>query len=368
MKALGDLLQANLGKVYTAASAEIRLRGDRLYQAAVGSLDPEGRREGDYLRAQPDTRFDLASLTKLFTATAFFRLVDAGRVTPDAPVQSVLPGFSGFRAIRPYPDPLVSGQQVEVVPQTDELAEAGSVTFRHLLTHSSGLPAWINLREADDEAARLEMCLKTPFAYLTGTRAVYSDVGFILLGLAIERLADMTLDEAIQTLVQRPLNLSIRYGPIGDRNVAPTEFCAWRQRRLVGEVHDENAATLHGVAGHAGLFGTAADMASLGQLFLEEGGGLLSPGIVREATHRHIADRGLGWLMYSPDGSPGGHSASGTSFGHTGFTGTSLWIDPPRQLVCALLTNRVFFGRDPGGITQFRSLFHDTLFEALEDR
>ncbi len=367
MKALDDLLCENLGKVYTAASVEVRQHGAVLYRSAVGSLDLEGRLDGDYPHTRTDTLFDFASLTKLYTASAFFRLVDAGRVMIDAPVSSILPAFSGPRPIRPYPNPLNLAEQITVVPPTDELVDAGVVTFKHLLTHSSGLPAWINLREAATEQARLEMCLSTPFSYPTGTRTLYSDVGFILLGVAIERITDRPLNEAMKRLVQKPLDLTIRYGPIPPGNVVPTEFCQWRQRRIVGEVHDENSATLHGVAGHAGLFGTAADVATLGQVYLANGG-FISPRLARESTRPQIDDRGLGWATRSAQESSSGRYFSPDSYGHTGFVGNSVWVDPQRQLVCALLTNRVFFGRDPEAITRFRPLFHDTLIEALEGR
>lgn len=369
MKAVDDLLREGLGKVYTAASAEIRQHSAAIYRAAVGSLDPEGQLGAgcsDCPPARPNTLFDFASLTKLFTATAFFRLVDSGRVMLDAPVKSILPRFDGLRPIRPYPDPLNPGREIEVVSPTGEQVDAGAVTFIHLLTHSSGLPAWLNLRDADTEEARRELCLGTSFSYPTGTRVVYSDIGFILLGMAIEQLTDRPLNEAMKRLVQKPLELAVRYGPIPPGNVAPTEFCAWRQRRIVGEVHDENAATLHGVAGHAGLFGTATDVATLAQVYLANGGGFLGPRLARDATRLHIGDRGLGWQMRTPEGSPSGQYFSAESYGHTGFVGNSVWVDPQRQLICALLTNRVFFGRDPQAITEFRPRFHDTVIESLE--
>src|SRR5215813_13845582 len=145
------------------------------------------------------------------------------------------------------------------------------------------------------------MCLEIPFAYPTGTQVVYSDIGYILLGKALELLTDRPLESAMKALVTGPLDLSVRYGNAG--NAVPTEFCQWRQRRLVGEVHDENAATLHGVAGHAGLFGTATDIALLGQLFLNGGEGFISPRLVADATRSHIEDRGVGWMMKSPQGS-----------------------------------------------------------------
>lgn len=369
MKLIDNLLRDNLGKVYTAASVEIRHRGATLYRNAVGGLDPDGKLDASCPQTRSDTLFDFASLTKLYTTTAFFRLVDAGRVRLDDPVKAVLPAFDGQRPIRPYDNPLKLDEQVAVVPPTDETVDAGAITFAHLLTHSSGLPAWINLRKAETEAARLEMCLTTPFAYPSGTRVVYSDVGFILLGMAMEQLADKPLDQAMKSLVIKALDLSIRYGPIDPGNVAPTEFDLWRQRRLVGEVDDENSATLHGVAGHAGLFGTATDAAALGQVYLSNGGGFISQRLAHDATHVHIEDRGLGWMMRSPEGSSAGRRLSAASFGHTGFVGTSLWVDPERELVCALLTNNVFFGRKHPArdeLVRFRPLFHDTVIEALE--
>ena len=363
MQAIHDLLQAQLGKTYTAVSVEIRQHSATLFRAAYGTLDPEGKADGPAVRT--DSMFDLASLTKLFTTTAFFRIVDTGRINLNTMVGSILPAFNGARPIRPHPNPLNIEELIHVVPPTAETVDAGAVTFEHLLTHSSGLPAWLNLREKESEAERIAMCLTTPFSYQTGTRVVYSDIGYILLGKAIEQLTDRPLDSAMKMLVTGPLDVSVRYAkePLG--NAAPTEFCQWRQRRLVGEVHDENAATLHGVSGHAGLFGTATDIATLGQVYLDGGGGFVSPRLAANATRRHIGDRGLGWMMYSPDG-PGGNYMSETSYGHTGFVGTSLWIDPTRELLCAALTNAVFYGRARERLDAFRRTFHDTVIETLE--
>jgi CubicO group peptidase (beta-lactamase class C family) len=367
MHSVEALLHDSLGTLFTAASVEIRQRGAVLYRATFGSLDREGALGPAYPPVTRETPFDFASLTKLYTATAFFRLVDAGHVTLDTPVSRWLPAFDGPRPIRPYEHPLEPGTLVHVVPETDAVMDAGAATFRHLLTHSSGLPAWINLRHADDLPARRQMALTTPFAYPTGSQTVYSDVGFILLGMAIEALTDSPLDSALKRLVTRPLDLNIRYGPLTPPESAPpTEFCAWRQRRVQGEVHDENAVTLGGISGHAGLFGTATDAALLGQVYLAEGGGFLSPRIAKEATRLHIGDRGLGWMMRSPSGSSSGAYFGPRSYGHTGFVGNSLWVDPDRQLVVALLTNNVFFGRDRMAILKFRPVFHDTVIRALE--
>lgn len=373
---LNELLSSAIGSVYSAAAVEVRQGGQVMYVREFGRLDPEGSPD----QGTPTTRatlFDLASLTKLFTTTAFFKLVEAGHVKIDTPLIDVLPEFNGLRSIRPYPYPLNTGEQVAIVPPTDDQFDASTVSFRHLLTHSSGLPAWLNLRDAPDKASRLAMCLDTPFAYPPGTRVVYSDVGFILLGLALERLMGAPLDEVMRTQVIGPLDLDARYGVIVE-NVAPTEFCQWRQRRVIGEVHDENSAALGGVAGHAGLFGTARDVAILGQVYLDSAAEVASAEIVRrpafidppiaqEATHRQIEDRGLGWMLRSLSGpTSSGHYFSANSYGHTGFVGTSLWVDPARELVCTLLTNNVFYGRDKDAIIKFRPLFHDTVIEALE--
>lgn len=363
MQPLHDLLKTGIGSVFTAASVEIRRGGKQIYQAAVGDLDPDGKPGSQPTRL--DTLFDLASLTKLYTTTSFLRLVDAGKVTVDTPVGSVLPEFNGLRSIRPYEHPLYPGQTIEIVPPTNKKVNASAVTFRHLLTHSSGLPAWRNLHLGEDEAARLRLCLTTPFAYPTGSRVLYSDIGLILVGAAIERLTGLPLDAAARQLTLDPLGVSAHYGPIPPGNVAPTEICPWRKRRLVGEVDDENAATLHGVAGHAGLFGTAGDVATLGQLYLYGGGTLIGATLAYEATRSQFQDRGLGWMMISERDAPGYRLSSG-SYGHTGFTGTSLWVDPQRELVCVLLTNRVFFGRFATQIDGFRRQFYNALIDLAD--
>jgi len=363
LQSVHELLQQHLGKTYTAVSVEIRHHGATLFRAAYGNLDPDGKPDG--VTARTDSFFDLASLTKLFTTTAFFRIVDTGKIDLKMSVGTILPAFNGYRAIGPYPNPLNINDLISVVPATEETVNASEVTFEHLLTHASGLPAWLNLREKETEAERVEMCLRTPFSYPTGSRVVYSDIGYILLGKAIEQLTDLSLDSAMKMLVTKPLDLSIQYGIVPPENTAPTELCQWRERRLVGEVHDENAATLHGVSGHAGLFGTATDVAALGQVYLDGGSDFISPRLAANATRQHIEDRGLGWMMYSPDG-PGGKYMSEISYGHTGFVGTSLWVDPTRELVCAVLTNAVFYGRDRERLTTFRRTFHDTVIVALK--
>jgi CubicO group peptidase (beta-lactamase class C family) len=159
-------------------------------------------------------------------------------------------------------------------------------------------------------------------------------------------------------------------------NIAPTEFCAWRGRRIVGEVHDENTYRLGGVAGHAGLFSSAHDLATFGQSFLVTGQypipntqHLLCPATIAEMTRLQAQDgvvrRGLGFALWSPDPEASGNPFSRAAFGHTGFTGTSLWIDPERSLVVAVCTNRVYYGRDAGGILEFRVRLHRAIVEQV---
>ncbi|MBS1251851.1 MAG: hypothetical protein MAG451_00885 [Anaerolineales bacterium] len=149
-------------------------------------------------------------------------------------------------------------------------------------------------------------------------------------------------------------------------SLAPTEVCAWRQRWLIGEVDDENAAGMDGVAGHAGLFSTARDVARLGEVYVRGGWGLLHPETVMEMTRCQAEDeavrRGLGWQLWSPDETSSGHPFSRRAYGHTGFTGTSLWVDPEQALVVVCLTNRVYYGRRQGGrIAKFRVALHEAI-------
>ncbi len=277
----------------------------------------------------------------------------------DDAVGSVLPEFSGVRPIRPYENPLDWDKTVSV---TDEpgTVDAGKVTFRNLLAHNSGLPAWRAFKDQPDAASAMQLALGTFFSYPTGERVVYSDVGLILLGLAVCRLTGEALDEAIYRRVTNPLALRAHFQPAAPlaspQNIAPTEFCKWRGRRIVGEVHDESAWRLGGVAGHAGLFAHARDVATFGQSFLDAS--LLRHETIAEMTRLQAefdgTRRGLGFALWSPDPEASSNPFSPSTFGHTGFTGTCLWIDAERDLVVAFLTNDVYGGREGRGIADLR--------------
>ena len=366
MKAKTELttfLQEAVGRVFPAAALQVWQQGPVVHDEAVGWLDPE-------MRQQPtmrETLFDLASLTKLFTTTAFLRLVAAGKVELDQPVVTVLPEFGGQRPVQPYEDPLHPGQLVTISAATEPV-DAGKVTYRHLLTHTSGLPAWRPLYQQGWEEIR-PFVLNSFFSYVTDSRVVYSDLGLILLGWVMEVVAERPLASIIQSLVLDPLRLAtIQFGPVAPECAAPTEFCQWRQRRMRGEVHDENAWAVGGVAAHAGLFGTAAAVAGLGQAWLAVLQGrsdFLPRSLAQEAINLRAEDglvrRGLGWALWSSLPASASYPLSRSSFGHTGFTGTSLYIDPERELVVACLTNEVYNGRADRSIGPFRVRLHEEI-------
>jgi CubicO group peptidase (beta-lactamase class C family) len=382
---LEDLLRSAVGSPDTVGAPAVQIaarhRGQVVVDRAYGWMNPETRDTA----VTEETRFDLASLTKLFVVTTFMTLMEVGKVGLDQSVATVLPELDEVRPIQPYEDP--QGSDAWITLCDGGTVDAGQVTFRHLLTHTSGLPAWRPLfRQPSAEAAR-QMALTTFFAYPTGTRVVYSDIGLILLGLAIERLTDRPLDDAVQAAVIRPLGLRrTGYRPLDapDKDddlahIAPTEFCRWRQRRIVGEVHDENAYRLNGVAGHAGIFSTARDVAAFGQSFLN----LCSPTAAETDVPTRLAaetvaemrrlqtpglniPRGLGFALWSPDPEASSHPFSESVFGHTGFTGTSLWIDPEREVVVALLTNEVYNGREDRQIAPLRVAVHRSLLRVID--
>ncbi|MBI5080411.1 MAG: beta-lactamase family protein [Chloroflexi bacterium] len=355
--------------VFPSAQLEIRFKGETIFSKSYGHLDPETKQRP----TQPDTLFDLASVTKLFVTTAFMTLVEEGKVSLDHSVQSVLPDFNGARPIQGYEDPLKWGSFVSVSDEQGTI-DAATITFRHLLIHTSGLPAWRPLFQQPEAESAKRMAIETHFSYRTGTKVVYSDIGLILLGMAIEKLTQQKLDDAVYSRVTVPLGLAhARYLPITNHqlpitNVAPTEFDnQWRKRRVVGEVHDENAYRLGGVSGHAGLFANATDLATFGQTYLSRA--LLRGETINEMTRLqsqfNATRRGIGFVLWSPDPEASGNPFSEKAFGHTGFTGTSLWIDPERDLVVACLTNEVYNGRENRKIAEFRVNVHKAIIEVI---
>ncbi|NVI98466.1 beta-lactamase family protein [Myxococcus sp. AM009] len=361
--------------VFPSAQAVVLHRGVQVFGGVAGNVSG-------------DTRFDLASLTKVISTTSLFlRLWTEGKVGPETLVSRYFPGTP--------------------------VGDAG-VTVADLLYHRSGLPPFVpffaqaltvhpELLDADCPSALrarvrdevIQAAAATPLAAEPGTRAAYSDVGFILLGEILSRAAGAPLDTLFSRHVAEPLGLGARFHRLTDfpadampaptgatrpREPAPGQETLWKdvptQPTRPGEVDDDNAWVMDGVAGHAGLFGTAVDVARFGQAVLDgcAGGAIIAPGPL---WHRALATdpkvqastRSMGFDSPSEGVSSAGHYIGDTppgAVGHLGFTGTSLWVDLRRSLVVALVTNRVANGRQETRIRDFRPLFHDFVVEALE--
>jgi serine-type D-Ala-D-Ala carboxypeptidase len=294
------------------------------------------------------TVYDLASLTKVIgLTTATMLAVDSGLIDLDAPVQRYVPAFRG--------------------PNKDK------VTVRQLLVHASGLPAWRPLfRESATRAEALALVDTTPLDTLPGTRYVYSDLGAIVLTQAVEGVFHQRLDSLLATRVFEPRMMSsTRYLPPPEwlGRIAPTENDPWRGRVLRGEVHDENAARLGGVSGHAGLFSTVPDLLRFGEWLLASGkpdGNAVVGTFLKRQYIPPGSSRALGWDTPS-EGSSSGSLLDSTSFGHTGFTGTSIWMDPTRELVIVLLTNRVHPTRENNRMGAVRRGVADRVVQSLRD-
>jgi CubicO group peptidase (beta-lactamase class C family) len=328
-------LRSQVDSAFPGAVIAVGRRNGLLLLTAVGHYGQDDPRS-----VTPETIYDLASLTKVVgLTTACMLLVDEGKLDLDAPVQRYVPAFEGHDKER--------------------------VTIRHLLTHSSGLPAWRPLfRETATREEALMLVDTTPLLRQPGDTFVYSDLGAIVLTQAVEAAAGQRLDAFLENRLFGPLEMrSTRFlPPAGWRpRIAPTENdTAFRHRALRGEVHDENARRLGGVSGHAGMFSTAGDLARFARWMLD--------GRHPEFTRRqHLppgSSRALGWDTPSLNSSAG-TKLGPNAFGHTGFTGTSIWIDPDRDLFIILLSNRVHPTRANTRILAVRRRVADLVVEAL---
>jgi beta-glucosidase-like glycosyl hydrolase/CubicO group peptidase (beta-lactamase class C family) len=320
--------------------------------SALVHLRPFGRFSYDASApaVKPDTLYDVASLTKVVaTTTMAMILVDEGKLDVRKPVSAFIPGFRG--------------------------GAKDKVTVENLLTHSSGLEAWAPLyKEVHGKDDFLRKVVAMDLAYEPGTKSVYSDLGFFLLGEVLERVAGEPLDAFVTRRVFEPLGMtSTMFCPSKDlvSCIPPTERDAWRGRLVQGEVHDENAYAVGGVAPHSGLFSTAPDLARFAQMLLNggvfENHRIVSRATVERFTRRaDVPDsaRAYGWGTPSANSSAG-DLLSSRAFGHTGFTGTSMWIDPERNLFVILLTNRVHPTRENDTIRQVRRQVADAVVNGL---
>ncbi|MGB9203368.1 MAG: serine hydrolase domain-containing protein [Terriglobales bacterium] len=344
--AFGILKTAIAARAFPACSLAVTLGGELVAHKAFGRFT--------YDPGSPEitaaSLFDLASLTKVVATTAMAMILYArGLLDLEADVTAIVPEFASNDAGR------------------------SDVTLRMLLAHCSGLPAYEKLfLRAPTREDLLRAACDAQLTAVPGARAEYSDIGFIILGAALERLADESLDVFCQREIFGPLGMArTTFNPAQALKefIPPTaDDRTFRHRVIQGEVQDENASVIGGVAGHAGLFSTAEDLALFAHAMLNGGRPILRPSTVELFARREPApagtSRALGWDTPSPPSQSGKYFSS-CSFGHLGYTGTSLWIDPERQLSITLLTNRTWPDCQNQAIKQVRPAFHDAVIEAL---
>lgn len=344
-RAFQVLEQAILQRAFPGTSVAVTHKGRVVCLKALGRFTFEETS----CQVTKETIFDLASVSKVVATTSMAMIIyQRGLLDLDAPIIGILPEFA------------------------TEDPRRREITFRMLLAHSSGLPGYEKLfLRARSREELIKEALQVPLKNGPGTHAEYSDVGFILLGLALERIAEEPLDRfcqrevfgslvMLQTTFNPPAAWKSRIPPTADDQT-------FRRRIIQGEVYDENASVLGGVAPHAGLFSTASDVAIFANAILN-GAPMVRPETLGVFTQRQSSppgtSRALGWDTPSTP-SQSGKYFSASSFGHLGYTGTSLWIDPERQLSVTLLTNRTWPDSSNQAIKEVRPRFHDAVVEAL---
>jgi CubicO group peptidase (beta-lactamase class C family) len=335
-----NVLRQACGSQFTGAVARIEHRGTPVFEAAYGMTRDDALRQPVYA----DTAFDLASITKLFVATLALRAVQEGRIDLDEPLTRWFPEWTN--------------------------APHAAITLRMLLAHDSGMNSGADYRQLREHDVT-RYTLERELAAAPGERVIYSDLGFIAAGELLQRVYERSL-----CAIMRDMRGTPAYRPRASavRQIPATEQDGWRGR-VQGVVHDEKAYLMGGVAGHAGLFGSAADVAWLAEQYLaplcgRASAGVVSADLAREATreqaHDPVLRRGLGWALKTSDENSCGRWFSPSTFGHTGFVGTCVWADPQRDCIGVLLTNSVYFGRND--TRDLRAAFYEALVEDVMDR
>jgi serine-type D-Ala-D-Ala carboxypeptidase len=337
------LQRAVVDRAFPAAAIEVGNANQTLWRQVFGRLTFDSESPP----TSADTIFDLASLTKVLATTALvMRQIERGTLDLDDPIARYVPAWRD---------------------------EGSAVTIKDLLAHCSGLPAHVPFfREHTGRTAFEDAIVRTPRAYEPRTTSVYSDLGFMLLGFILESIA--TLETQFDTMrLQMGGIQDLQFNPptLWKSRTAPTRFDPWRERLLVGEVDDDNAWALGGAAGHAGLFGAVPPVGDCARHWLQvlEGRqGVFSQETARTFIARRTeipgSSRALGWDTMLPTSSCG-TLMSPRAFGHVGFTGTSLWIDPDRSVYVVLLTNRVHPSPDNQEIARVRPVVHDAVMSEL---
>jgi CubicO group peptidase (beta-lactamase class C family) len=334
--------------LYLGAAYQVIGRGAVVAEGTAGLAGEEPERP-----VTAGTLFDLASLTKpMATATSVLILAERGEFHLEEEVTRFLPA--------------------------EGPATLAGITLRHLLTHTSGLPAWRQYHSRDLDGPAIHRLVRTqPRERPIGARYVYSDLGFILLGAVVEEVAGQPLERFAKEHIFAPLGMdATTYRPPGEwpAGIAATR-CPDRKRVLIGEVHDGNCAAMGGVAGHAGLFSTVEEVGRFAAMSLAggalEGSRILSPLAVRQMAANQlrpeVGGASLGWFTRPNGMLPAGDFLPGDCIGHTGFTGTSMVLAPSLDLAVVLLTNRVYQERDAADFLRFRRRFHNAVAGALMD-
>ncbi len=366
-----QLLREGIRKgIFPGAALCVSRRGSVRYDHALG----KAMLEPNEIPLVTSALFDVASLTKpIVTTTAIMLLIGAGEIELDHPVSRFIPSF--------------------------RRKDKEGITIRHLLSHSSGLPAHLPFYEelealrakgeGPEKGAESIRWVVERIAELEigpiGQKAVYSDLGFMVLGHLVELVSQQSLDQFSQEHIFQPLGMEdtfflplydeeLRRERMKGRQIVATEKCPWRKKVLLGEVHDDNCYSLGGVAGHAGLFSTTADIHRFASTLLRCSKGVgtfLPPELIQEFWTIQDTVEGstfaLGWDTPSPEGSQAGDLFSKNSVGHLGFTGCSLWIDRDQEVIIILLTNRVHPTRENDEIRRLRPLVHNTIRRLIED-
>lgn len=343
-----DAVKARIDSGAIAGAAfGVAFEGSLVLEEALGLR----QREPEAWPLDHTHRFDLASLTKVVATTPLaMGLVEAGMLRFDDLVDTLLP---------PGEHPLLS-----------------NIRIHHLLTHTSGLPGWLDLTRVPAEADRVAVIRRASRIFAPGERVLYSDLNYVLLGYIVEHLYGLTLNDAFRRYVADPLGMTdTGFGPVPPDMAVATERDPAGGAMLLGVVHDENARYGAGCSGHAGLFGTVRDLLRFGQVFLDhgrtaDGKTWRSPATIEAwlAARTRPEDGEVRALGFQKPHrlSSAGDLMSSDAVGHTGFTGTSLWIDPRYHLVMVLLTNRVHPTRENQAHIRLRPLFHNAVLGALE--
>lgn len=345
MQTLSSLLNNYLDKQYFTGAVCLVVKDDELvFDQSLGYTNIDQAQ-----KVTNNTIFDLASLTKIVTSTLILRLISNHKITLKTQLGECLPTHQ---------------------------KELSSITIEQLLTHSSGLVAWHPFYSHLPERDLFNILNTIKIKHGENQKVVYSDLNYILLGKVLERQYSKRLDQVVNQYLSKPLDIGLTYGPINTNNVAATEFgnrtemkmCKnrgikfdyWRQtdRPMIGEVNDGNTYYfLNGHSGHAGLFGSAKDLIKINDLYLKGGvynhEAFLNEELVKQSLENRVGNRGLGWHSGQP---------FPTGMGHTGFTGTALWVVPKQQLNVVLLTNRLNV-KQPKNLQGFR----EDVFKAIMD-